>query len=98
MSVAARSPHHGTKRHFDQSSDSPEHYSTERTSGPGNKRFRQYTPQSLRCAPLAERQPYVVSSTTLQALKGLFPDMDDKVRGASVHQTTCHYPSLEQFK
>lgn len=81
MSVAARSPHHGNKRHFEPSSDSPEPYSTDRSSGPSNKRYRQYNPQSLRCAPLAERQPYVVSSTTLQALKGLFPDMDDKIIG-----------------
>ncbi|KAL0037844.1 hypothetical protein WJX79_001616 [Trebouxia sp. C0005] len=81
MSVAARSPHHGNKRHFEPSSDSPERYSTDRSSGPSNKRYRQYNPQSLRCAPLAERQPYVVSSTTLQALKGLFPDMDDKIIG-----------------
>ena len=83
MSVAARSPHHGNKRHFEPSSDSPERFSTDRSSGPSNKRYRQYNPQSLRCAPLAERQPYVVSSTTLQALKGLFPDMDDKVRRLS---------------
>ena len=84
MSVAARSPHHGNKRHFEPSSDSAERYSTDRSSGPSNKRYRQYNPQSLRCAPLAERQSYVVSSTTLQALKGLFPDMDDKVRRLSL--------------
>lgn len=81
MSVAARSPHHGNKRHFDQGTDSPEHYTSDRSSGPSHKRLRHYTPQTLRCSPFAERQPYVVSSTTLQALKGLFPDMDDKTIG-----------------
>ena len=84
MSVAARSPHHGNKRHFDQGTDSPEHHTSDRSSGPSHKRLRHYTPQTLRCSPFAERQPYVVSSTTLQALKGLFPDMDDKVRNTFV--------------
>lgn len=81
MSVAARSPHHSNKRHFEHSGDSPDLYSTDRTSGHNNKRFRQYTPPSLRCSPLTERQSHVVSSSTLQALKGLFPDMDDKTIG-----------------
>ncbi|KAL3145986.1 hypothetical protein ABBQ38_015346 [Trebouxia sp. C0009 RCD-2024] len=81
MSVAARSPHHSNKRHFEQSSDSPDPFIPDRASSHINKRFRQYTPPSLRCNPLTERQSHVISSSTLQALKGLFPDMDDKTIG-----------------
>lgn len=83
MSVAARSPHHSNKRHFEQSSDSPDPFIPDRASSHINKRFRQYTPPSLRCNPLTERQSHVISSSTLQALKGLFPDMDDKVSKGS---------------
>ena len=75
MSVAAHSPHRSNKRHFDHS-DSPERYNQDTPFTPSHKRFR---PAVSRCTPLTERQPYVVTSTTLQALKGLFPDMDDKV-------------------
>ena len=91
MSVAARSPHHSNKRHFEHSSDSPDHYSSDRSSGHSNKRFRQYTSTSLRCSPLSERQPHVVSSSTLQALKGLFPDMDDKVRDFTGLSRSCNF-------
>lgn len=82
MSVAAQSPHRGSKRHFERG-DSPERYSHDRSFSPSHKRFRHAT---VRSTPLAERQPYVVNSTTITALKGLFPEMDDKVA-----QAACRY-------
>ncbi|KAK9823935.1 hypothetical protein WJX72_006493 [[Myrmecia] bisecta] len=74
MSVAAQSPYERHKRLFDASSDgsSPSSCSTP-------KRLRHRGSPSARCRPLAERQAYVVSSTTLAALRGLFPEMDAKV-------------------
>lgn len=77
MSVAARSPHRSNKRHFEHS-ESPERYSQDTPFTSAHKRFR---PAASRCVPLTERQPYVVTPTTVAALRGLFPDMDDKTIG-----------------
>lgn len=90
MSVAARSPHRSNKRHFEHS-ESPERYSQDTPFTSAHKRFR---PAASRCVPLTERQPYVVTPTTVAALRGLFPDMDDKVSHMHLACTSSKCPLI----
>ncbi len=86
MSVAAHhSPCIGAKRFF-ESAEAPEY-------GHG-KRLRQ--PQQLGVSPLAGRartgregRAYVVTAAALAALRGLFPDMDEKVSNPAAGACFC---------
>ena len=73
MSVAAHaSSHIGAKRLFEPA-ESPEF-------GPGKRlRHLSVSPPSSRARGPREGRAYVVTATTLAALQGLFPDMDEKV-------------------
>ena len=73
MSVAAHaSSHIGAKRLFEPA-ESPEF-------GPGKRlRHLSVSPPSGRARGPREGRAYVVTATTLAALQGLFPDMDEKV-------------------
>lgn len=92
MSVAAQqSPHHGAKRLL-ETLDSPEQssYST-------GKRTRYAGSPGGRCAPLSERQANVAPAGVIQALKGLFPEMDERVRLFSVSLLPIIWPRLAEI-
>lgn len=82
MSVAAHSPFRGSKRshHFEQE-DQQEGENPHQFSAGKRSRFHAHSPAGGRCTPLSERQAYVVSASTVVALRGLFPEMDEQVRG-----------------
>lgn len=74
MSVAASSPFCGSKRYLesDQEAENFANFASGKRS-----RFVN-SPAGGRCTPLCERQSYVVSASTLAALRGLFPEMDEE--------------------
>ena len=82
MSVAAHaSSHIGSKRLFEPA-ESPDF-------GPGKRlRHLSVSPPSSRPRGPREARAYVVTATTLAALQGLFPDMDEKV-GPAHGQHCC---------
>lgn len=86
MSVAAQlSPFCGSKRvhSFETEADEgAENFSVGAAAcslgSTKRSRFVASPLQSGRCTPLSERQAYVVSASTVAALRGLFPDMEEQ--------------------
>ena len=81
MSIQAISPFSGSKRLFEEQ---PEDVESPCDRGQGKRgRFLAGSPSGRCSGPSGAFHAQGVHPATLQALKGLFPAMDDQVRGVS---------------
>lgn len=81
MSVALQSPFSGTKRLFEADSELEGNQQQEGTAAAVNKRAR--CSPAGRCRPAVQSSPSQfyqgIPSSTVAAVKALFPDMDEQV-------------------